>query len=143
MSILEHTAPARLGRRTKDLVKRLRPDEIAIIDHSDLDRVSAEELADARVRVVVNVSRGGLIDQAALAAALGEGRLGGAGLDVLQVEPPPSDDPIMSAPNVVLSPHFAWHSEASDRRMREMSVDAILDYLDGREVTVGRLAVRP
>jgi len=57
MSILEHTAPARLGRRTKDLVKRLRPDEIAIIDHRDLDRVSAEELADARVRVVVNVSR--------------------------------------------------------------------------------------
>src|SRR6185295_7092977 len=55
--ILEHTAPARLGRRTKDLVKRLRPDEIAIIDHTDLDRVSAEELVDARVRVVVNVAR--------------------------------------------------------------------------------------
>jgi uncharacterized membrane-anchored protein len=54
--ILEHTAPARLGRRTKDLVKRLRPDEIAIIDHADLDRVSAEELAEAGVRVVVNVA---------------------------------------------------------------------------------------
>jgi uncharacterized membrane-anchored protein len=56
MVILEHTAPARLGRRTKDLVKRLRPDEIAIIDHTDLDRVSAEELAEAGVRVVVNVA---------------------------------------------------------------------------------------
>ena len=56
MIILEHTAPARLGRRTKDLVKRLRPDEIAIIDHTDLDRVSAEELAEAGVRVVVNVA---------------------------------------------------------------------------------------
>ncbi len=56
VSILEHTAPARLGRRTKDLVKRLRPDEIAIIDHADLDRVSAEELAEAGVRVVVNVA---------------------------------------------------------------------------------------
>ena len=56
MTILEHTAPARLGRRTKDLVKRLRPDEIAIIDHTDLDRVSAEELAEAGVRVVVNVA---------------------------------------------------------------------------------------
>ena len=55
--ILEHTAPARLGRRTKELVKRLRPDEIAIIDHTDLDRVSAEELAEAGVRVVVNVAR--------------------------------------------------------------------------------------
>jgi uncharacterized membrane-anchored protein len=56
VTILEHTAPARLGRRTKDLVKRLRPDEIAIIDHVDLDRVSAEELAEAGVRVVVNVA---------------------------------------------------------------------------------------
>ncbi len=56
MTILEHTAPARLGRRTKELVKRLRPDEIAIIDHVDLDRVSAEELAEAGVRVVVNVA---------------------------------------------------------------------------------------
>jgi uncharacterized membrane-anchored protein len=56
VNILEHTAPARLGRRTKDLVKRLQPDEIAIIDHVDLDRVSAEELAEAGVRVVVNVA---------------------------------------------------------------------------------------
>ncbi len=47
---------ARLGRRTKDLVKRLGPDDIAIIDHADLDRVSAEELRDAGVRGVVNVS---------------------------------------------------------------------------------------
>jgi uncharacterized membrane-anchored protein len=56
VNILEHTAPARLGRRTKDLVKRLQPDEIAIIDHVDLDRVSAEELAEAGVRVVVNIA---------------------------------------------------------------------------------------
>ena len=47
---------ARLGRRTKDLVKRLRPGDLAIIDHIDLDRVSAEELAESGVRAVVNVS---------------------------------------------------------------------------------------
>ncbi len=47
---------ARLGRRTKDLVKRLRPGDLAIIDHVDLDRVSAEELADSGVRAVVNVA---------------------------------------------------------------------------------------
>jgi uncharacterized membrane-anchored protein len=47
---------ARLGRRTKDLVKHLRPDEIAIVDHADLDRVSAEELAGTGVRAVVNVA---------------------------------------------------------------------------------------
>jgi uncharacterized membrane-anchored protein len=51
------TGPARLGRRTKDLVKRLRPGDLAIIDHTDLDRVSAEELAEAGVCAVVNVAR--------------------------------------------------------------------------------------
>ena len=50
------TGRARLGRRTKDLVKRLGPDDVAIVDHADLDRVSAEELAATGVRAVVNVS---------------------------------------------------------------------------------------
>jgi uncharacterized membrane-anchored protein len=54
--LVEHTGPARLGRRTKELVKRLRPGDIAIIDHTDLDRVSAEELAESGAVVVVNVS---------------------------------------------------------------------------------------
>jgi uncharacterized membrane-anchored protein len=56
MSFVEYTGPARLDRRTKHLVRRLGPDDIAIIDHADLDRVSAEELLEAGVRVVINVS---------------------------------------------------------------------------------------
>jgi uncharacterized membrane-anchored protein len=56
MSFVEHTGPARLDRRTKHLVRRLSPDDIAIVDHADLDRVSAEELLDAGVRVVFNVA---------------------------------------------------------------------------------------
>ena len=56
MSLIEHTGPARLGKRTKELVRRLHPDDIAIIDHTDLDRVSAEELVESGVRVVVNVA---------------------------------------------------------------------------------------
>jgi uncharacterized membrane-anchored protein len=56
MSFVEHTGPARLDRRTKHLVRRLSPDDIAIIDHADLDRVSAEELLETGVRVVINVS---------------------------------------------------------------------------------------
>jgi uncharacterized membrane-anchored protein len=54
--IVEHSGVARLGRRTKELVRRLRDGDIAIIDHTDLDRVSAEELAECGVRVVVNVA---------------------------------------------------------------------------------------
>ncbi|MFL5981914.1 MAG: putative cytokinetic ring protein SteA [Gaiellaceae bacterium] len=56
MSFVELTGHAKLDRRTKDLVKRLSADDIAIIDHTDLDRVSAEELVESGVRVVVNVS---------------------------------------------------------------------------------------
>lgn len=56
MSFVEFTGPARLDRRTKQLVRRLSADDIAIIDHADLDRVSAEELVESGVRVVVNVS---------------------------------------------------------------------------------------
>jgi uncharacterized membrane-anchored protein len=55
-TFIEHTGPARLDRRTKRLVRRLLPGDVAIIDHRDLDRVSAEELVEAGVPVVVNVS---------------------------------------------------------------------------------------
>src|SRR6185436_14873986 len=55
-AFVEHTGPARLDRRTKHLVRRLQPDDVAIIDHTDLDRVSAEELLESGVRVVVNVA---------------------------------------------------------------------------------------
>ena len=56
MSFIELTGHAKLDRRTKNLVKRLSADDIAIIDHTDLDRVSAEELLESGVRVVVNVA---------------------------------------------------------------------------------------
>jgi uncharacterized membrane-anchored protein len=56
MSFIEHTGHAKLDRRTKNLVKRLSADDIAIIDHTDIDRVSAEELVESGVRVVVNVA---------------------------------------------------------------------------------------
>ena len=55
-SLVEHTGTARLGKRTKELVRRLNSNDIAIIDHTDLDRVSAEELVESGVRVVVNVA---------------------------------------------------------------------------------------
>ena len=56
MSFVEFTGHARLDRRTKHLTKRVGPDDVAIIEHTDLDRVSAEELIESGVRVVVNVA---------------------------------------------------------------------------------------
>src|ERR687896_929348 len=56
MSIIEYTGTAKLGKRTTELVRRLGEGDIAVIDHTDLDRVSAEELVESGVRVVVNVA---------------------------------------------------------------------------------------
>src|ERR671923_368991 len=55
-SFIEFTGAAKLDRRTKNLVRRLGPDDVAVIDHTDIDRVSAEELIESGVRVVVNVA---------------------------------------------------------------------------------------
>jgi glyoxylate reductase/D-3-phosphoglycerate dehydrogenase len=66
-----------------------------------------------RTAVLVNTSRGELVDEAALADALRNGRISGAGLDVLSAEPPPADHPLLSTPDTVLTPHVAgptWQS---------------------------------
>lgn len=65
---------------------------------------------------LVNVARGGLIDQGALADALRSGHLAGAGLDVVDPEPLPADDPLWQAPNLILSPHFSGSGSAASRQ---------------------------
>lgn len=84
-----------------------------------------------RTAVLVNTSRGGLVDQAALAQALAEGRLGGAGLDVLELEPLDSGDPLLCEERVILTPHVAFYSEESllelNRRAAENIVEALFN----------------
>lgn len=80
--------------------------------------------------ILVNVSRGGLVDETALAAALHEGRLFGAGIDVFEAEPVARDNPLLDAPNTVLSDHGAWYSERSVAVLQRKAAEAILAVLN-------------
>ena len=80
----------------------------------------------------VNTSRGGTVDEPALARALREGWIAGAGLDVLDREPPDPANPLLGVPNALLTPHTAGQSEDSMADDRRQSVDTVLTFLEGR-----------
>jgi D-3-phosphoglycerate dehydrogenase len=93
--------------------------------------------------LLVNVSRGGLIDEDALVDALTAGEIGGAALDVFAHEPPASGARILAAPNTVLSPHVAWFSTASGPKVRRDTVEAMIVWIESGTVRNGNLAARP
>lgn len=94
--------------------------------------VSRERIATMRPgSVIINTSRGGLIDEAALAEALRTGHLGGAGIDVYAKEPPARDNPLFSAPNTVLSDHTAWYSEDSVAELQTKAAREVARVFSG------------
>jgi glycerate dehydrogenase len=95
--------------------------------------INAERLAWMKpTALLVNTSRGGLVDERALAAALDAGRLGGAGLDVLSVEPPPADHPLLAAKNCWITPHIAWATRSARQRLLQTVADNIRCFMEGR-----------
>lgn len=82
--------------------------------------------------IFVNTARGPLVDQGALYRALSEGRIGGAALDVTDPEPIVPDDPLLSMPNVIVTPHIASASVATRSRMARLAVQNLLEALAGR-----------
>lgn len=95
--------------------------------------VGARELALMKpTSLIVNTARGGIIDEEALARALHDGQIAGAGIDVFEEEPPSLSSPLISAPNIVLSPHVAGVSEASLRELGEAVATATSQALGGK-----------
>ena len=80
---------------------------------------------------LINTSRGGIVDEPALAEALKAGRIGGAALDVLSVEPPTQDHPLREAPNIILTPHLAFYSRESVIELQTKAAEEVARALKG------------
>jgi glycerate dehydrogenase len=105
--------------------------------HCPLTQETSKLINSDRLKLIkptaflINTSRGGLIDEPALAEALNSGRLAGAGLDVLTVEPPPADHPLLRAKNCCITPHIAWASKKARQRLLDEAVKNLSAYLAG------------
>ena len=86
--------------------------------------------------ILLNTARGGLVNETDLAAALKAGKLRGFGADVVSVEPITPDNPLLSAPNCILTPHMAWVPVEARQRIIDIAVSNIQAFLDGSPINV-------
>jgi glycerate dehydrogenase len=94
--------------------------------------VNAERLGMMKPSAfLINTARGTLVDEAALAAALYNGKIAGAGLDVLAKEPPPAENPLIDAPNCFITPHLAWATKAARQRLMDTVVANLRAFIAG------------
>jgi D-3-phosphoglycerate dehydrogenase len=103
------------------------------VPKTDRPVIGAAELAAMRPgAILVNTARGGVVDEAALVAALSAGRLAAAGLDVFEAEPPPPGHPLLAMDQVILSPHIAGLTAECAERMAVAAVQNVIDFFAGR-----------
>ena len=104
----------------------LTPETRGMVNAGALERMKSSA-------VLINVARGELVDERALAAALKRNAIRGAGLDVLEEEPPPPNHPLLALPNCRVTPHSAWYSTAALEDMRRKAATDVLRVLRGEE----------
>ena len=104
------------------------------LDEHNRNLIGKKELLKMRSNaILINTARGGLVDEPALARALTEGEIAGAGIDVLSTEPPPVDHVLLSKalPNLIITPHIAWSSRESRQRLLDQVADNIQAFSNG------------
>lgn len=89
-----------------------------------------------RSAFLINTSRGGLVDENALAKALQEGKIAGAGLDVLTQEPPTLPNPLLQTPNTIVTPHIAWSTRSARARLLATAVENLRCFKEGHPINV-------
>lgn len=124
-------------------IGRVAPDEVferadVVSLHLPLSAETKEMIDESALRRMkktaffINTSRGGLVDEKALAKALNEEWIAGAGLDVLASEPPAKDNPLLFAKNCVITPHIAWAGKEARGRLMQISADNLTAFLSGK-----------
>lgn len=104
---------------TKNNAKMINKDKIALMK---------------KTAYIINTARGGLIDEEDLAKALNEGRIAGAGVDVLSEEPPKPSNPLLSARNILITPHLAWATHEARSRLLNVAYDNIKAFLENKKL---------
>ncbi len=99
-----------------------------------INRDSLSKMKDGVI--ILNTSRGALIDETALAEALDSGKVFGAGLDVVSVEPVREDNPLLSCDSCIITPHIAWAPKESRQRLMDIAVDNLKAFCQGRAQNV-------
>ena len=124
-----------------DLETLLRTSDVVSL-HCPLTTETKQMINTERLKLMkptaflLNTSRGPLIDETALAAALQAGQIAGAGLDVLSVEPPAADNPLYQAPNCFITPHISWATRAARSRLMRVAVENVAAFIGGKPQNV-------
>lgn len=138
MRVLIHTRTPRAGLPGScvDLPTLLRESDVVSL-HCPLTvenqgMINAGTLAQMKAgALLLNTARGGLLDEAAVAAALNAGSLSGVAVDVLSTEPPAVDNPLLTARNCLITPHVAWASRAARQRLLDINTANVAAFLAG------------
>lgn len=97
--------------------------------------VNEERLAWMKpTAILINTSRGGVIDEYALANALNNGKIYAAGVDVLSEEPPQESNPLLTAKNCFITPHYAWATRSARRRLMDIAVSNLKSFIEGNPI---------